>query len=208
MVQTGYLEYPLQESMELWTVGLRCGTTNTAVTCTSVNCPFWQHFSQAGRLLVQSALRFGYSDIQRVFPGCSSTSVTVTSFDQEQNYQLSYTGNWYSKSLMLILSYIRFFSGTSFTPRPTIRSQSVSVKVGDNATLYCISSDPKSVYKWIKDESITLSTNSSRLSLISGSVLQIKGVTENDTGNYKCTYTFPSFDITRQSLFELTVYSE
>ena len=109
VVQTGYLEYPLQESMELWTVGLRCGTTNTAVTCTSVNCPFWQHFSQAGRLLVQSALCFGYSDIQRVFPGCNSTSVTVTSFDQEQNYQLSYTGNWYSKSLMLMLSHKDFF---------------------------------------------------------------------------------------------------
>jgi hypothetical protein len=187
VVQKGYLNYPVEESLTLWTV--KCGTVT--VPCTVVGCVFWQHISPAGPLLIQSALYFGYSDIQRVFSSCETNDdITVTSFDQKHEYKFSYV------------------NGT-FNPRPTIKNQEVSLKVGETAILYCLSSDPDSVFKWNKDGSV-LKTNNLRFSFINGSVLQITGVTKNDTGKYECTYTFPNIasGITKSSLFELTVYSE
>ena len=100
--------------------------------------------------------------------------------------------------------------GISLVPRSTIKIQTVSVKVGDNAILYCISNDPRSVYTWTKTGSAIALNRNSKFLLITEGVLQIEGVTESDTGNYKCTYTFPTTGVffTRKSLFELTVYSE
>lgn len=186
VVQKGYLNYPVEESLTLWTV--KCGMQ--MVTCTVVDCVFWQHISPAGPLLIQSALYFGYSDIQRAFSRCETNDeITVTSFDQKHKFKFSYVNG-------------------AFNPRPTIKSQEVSLKVGETAILYCLSSDPDSVFKWNKDGSV-LKTNNLRFSFINGSVLQITGVTKSDTGKYECTYTFPNIasGITKSSLFELTVYS-
>ncbi|XP_062512949.1 peroxidasin homolog [Corticium candelabrum] len=97
----------------------------------------------------------------------------------------------------------------SLVPRAYIQNQNIFVKVGSNATLYCISSHITSSYTWKRDGSVIVV--GMRFSLLIDGVLHIQNVTEQDSGQYECTATatFPSFGVvTRKVSWSVTVYSK
>ncbi|XP_062513165.1 uncharacterized protein LOC134188962 isoform X2 [Corticium candelabrum] len=96
----------------------------------------------------------------------------------------------------------------SLIPRAYIYNQNIFVKVGSNATLYCISSHISSLYTWTRDGTVIVV--GMRFSLLIDGVLHIQNVTEQDSGHYECTATatFPSFGVvTRKVAWGVTVYS-
>ena len=96
----------------------------------------------------------------------------------------------------------------SLRPRSYIKNQNIFVKVGSNATLYCIYSHISSSYTWKRDGSNVIVV-SMRFSLLIDGVLHIQNVTEQDSGQYECaaTTTFPSLGvITRNVSWSITVY--
>ena len=95
-------------------------------------------------------------------------------------------------------------------PRVYIQNQHNFVKVGSNATLYCISSHISSSYTWKRDDS-TVIVVGMRFSLLIDGVLHIQNVTEQDSGQYECTATatFSLFGVvTRKVSWSVTVYSK
>ena len=97
----------------------------------------------------------------------------------------------------------------SLVPRVYIQNQNIFVKVGSNATLYCISSHISSSYTWKRDSTVIVV--GMRFSLLIDGVLHIQNVTEQDSGQYECTATatFSSFGvITRKVSWNVTVYSK
>ena len=75
----------------------------------------------------------------------------------------------------------------SLVPRAYIQNQNIFVKVGSNATLYCISSHISSSYTWSRDGSVIVV--GMRFSSLIDGVLHIQNVTEQDSGEYECTAT-------------------
>ena len=71
----------------------------------------------------------------------------------------------------------------SLIPRAYINNQNIFVKVGSNATLYCISSHISSSYTWKRDGSVIVV--GMRFSLLIDGVLYIQNVTEQDSGQYE-----------------------
>ena len=97
----------------------------------------------------------------------------------------------------------------SLVPRPYVQRQNIFIKVGSNATLYCISSHISSSYTWSRDGSVIVV--GMRFSLLIDGVLHIQNVTEQDSGQYECTATatFLSFGVqTRKVSWSVTVYSK
>ena len=97
----------------------------------------------------------------------------------------------------------------SLVPRVYIRNQNIFVKVGSNATLYCIYSHISSSYTWKRDGTVIVV--GMRFSLLIDGVLHIQNVTEEDSGQYECTATatFSSFGVlTRKVSWSVTVYSK
>ena len=94
-------------------------------------------------------------------------------------------------------------------PRAYIKKQNIFVKVGSNATLYCISSHISSSYTWKRYDTVIIV--GMRFSLLIDGVLHIQNVTEQDSGKYECTATatFPIFGVvTRKVSWIATVYSK
>ena len=94
-------------------------------------------------------------------------------------------------------------------PRNYINNQNIFVKVGSNATLYCMYSRINSSYTWKRDGSVIVV--GMRFSLLIDCVLHIQNVTEQDSGQYECTITatFSSLGVqTRKVPWSVTVYSK
>ena len=102
--------------------------------------------------------------------------------------------------------------GQSFNPRKTIPDTlNISVEVGGNTTLYCISNHPNSNYTWKRNGSPIQVDNHSRFSVIIDGVLQLRDVRQTDGGLYICSATavYPaSKQYSRSTTTNLTVYSE
>ena len=101
----------------------------------------------------------------------------------------------------------------SLVPRAYIKDQIIFVKVGSNATLYCIYSNISSSYKWSRDSFVIVVDT--RFSLLIDGVLHIQNVTEQDSGQYECTATATFLSnggvhmhIDRKVLWSVTVYSK
>ena len=100
----------------------------------------------------------------------------------------------------------------SLVPRAyiiNIKNQNIFVKVGSNATLYCISTHISSSYTWTTHGSVIVVDM--KISLLIDGVLHIQNVTEQDSGQYECTATatFSSFGVqTRKVSWNVTVYSK
>ena len=109
---------------------------------------------------------------------------------------------------MLVFCHVLFAIG-AFTPRAQIKSQTVSVAAGNNATLYCLSGDLNSRYTWTHNGSNININSDSRYSIIEDGILKIVGVVDKDSGHYKCQYKFPTFlnnGQTRVTFANLIVY--
>ena len=91
-----------------------------------------------------------------------------------------------------------------------IQKQNIFVKVGSNATLYCISSHISSSYTWTRD--VSMIVVGMRFSLLIDDVLHIQNVTEQDSGHYECTatVTFSLFGGVQNRIvpWSVTVYSK
>ena len=97
----------------------------------------------------------------------------------------------------------------SLLPRAYIQNQNIFIKVGSNATFYCIYSHITSSYTWTRDGSVIVV--GMRFSLLIDGVLHIQNVTEQDSGQYECTATavFSSFGVVTRKVFcSVTVYSK
>ena len=92
LLQHRVLKLPVPDSSisHLWTV-----TCNgKSVYCPSVDCPFWQHSSTSGRLLVSSVLRLNYNEIKTQFTGCdTSSSIGIHSL-QSERLKFTFNGNY------------------------------------------------------------------------------------------------------------------
>ena len=75
----------------------------------------------------------------------------------------------------------------SLVPRTYTQIQNIFVKVGSNATLYCISSHISSSYMWTRDGTVIVV--GMRFSLLIDGVLHIQNVTEQDSRQCECTAT-------------------
>ncbi|XP_062512780.1 peroxidasin homolog [Corticium candelabrum] len=156
-------------------------------------CPFWHDVSVTGRLVVFSVLRIRYSEIRNNIDKCRKEStIRVIGTIGTPKRGVTFT----------------FKDTISLVPRAYIQNQNIFVKVGSNATLYCISSHITSSYTWSRDGSVIVV--GMRFSLLIDGVLHIQNVTEQDNGQYECTATatFPSFGVvTRKVSWSVTVYS-
>ncbi|XP_062513183.1 hemicentin-1-like isoform X2 [Corticium candelabrum] len=190
VAQTGYLQLPVSDNRPFWFVECESVT----ISCTSTSCLFWHDVSVTGRLVVFSVLRIRYSEIRNNIDKCRNES-TIRVIGTIGAPRME--GTFTFKDTRLLV------------PRVYIQNQHNFVKVGSNATLYCISSHISSSYTWKRDDS-TVIVVGMRFSLLIDGVLHIQNVTEQDSGQYECTATatFSLFGVvTRKVSWSVTVYS-
>ena len=91
-LQNRVLKLPVPNSLHLWTITCKEKTVN----CTSMDCPFWQHSSTSGRLLVSSVLRLSYNEMTKQFKDCKhKTSKYLITLSESVQLQFRFTGNHY-----------------------------------------------------------------------------------------------------------------
>ena len=98
-LQNRILKLPVPNSLHLWTITCNVKTVN----CTSMNCPFWQHSSTSGRLLVSSVLRLSYNEMGKRYKDCKHTEHTKSKYlitlseSESESVQLKFrfVGNHY-----------------------------------------------------------------------------------------------------------------
>jgi hypothetical protein len=183
-----YIEKPLLA----WTINCNRST----YVCSTVSCPLYR-IASIGRLLIFFVLRFTYTDISLLIPSCTKNDTITVSVPTSPDGQIRRI----------------HFSGTLFMPRNPLKNLGtlhVSVEVGDNATLYCVSNHPNATYTWKHDGSPIQVVDHSRYSFLIDGVLQIQDVVQTDGGLYVCSATalYPMFgQQTRKTEVRLTVYS-
>ncbi|XP_062513107.1 peroxidasin homolog isoform X2 [Corticium candelabrum] len=192
VAQSGYLQLPVSDNRPFWLVDCESFT----IICTSTSCPFWHDVSVTGQLVVSSVLRIRYSEIRNNIDKCRNEStIRVIGTIGTPRMEGAFT----------------FKDTISLVPRAyiiNIKNQNIFVKVGSNATLYCISTHISSSYTWTTHGSVIVVDM--KISLLIDGVLHIQNVTEQDSGQYECTATatFSSFGVqTRKVSWNVTVYS-
>lgn len=182
----------LEESF--WT--LTC--VGRVLSCPGIDCPFPYSTSVVGRLQTYSVLIITNDKLQKAIPTCTA------------NKTLGITNRTSTTRWNVIFSY-----DAAYVPQRVLPEEAnVSIKPGQNATLYCLSNSITTLYMWAKDGlPLNIPTTDGRLSYGTNRTgfLRIQNVSSEDSGHYKCSYTttYPqSRTIDRSSSVNVVMYSE
>ena len=94
--------------------------------------------------------------------------------------------------------------GSGLNPQKVLPDAKVSVQAGQNTILYCISNRIDASYTWTKGkEPLNITTLSNTTGF-----LRIQNVSDEDAGEYVCSYTTGSGKDTRTRTFDVVVYSK